>query len=123
MASRKHLRAAFLRAVHRHTDGDPGCEMSAIDIKPVLQLHYDEYDVLTRQIAELGWIVTLPGDHDSFPHPKLRITMRGVEEAERMERSFYQRFSDEYPLTRDIVRGVAIALVTAAALWIFGFHK
>lgn len=120
MVDQREYRRKLLLAAHKKSRGDINRNLSVSDVMPGVASDDEDAEIIVSPLSELGWL-KLPELCDPFV--VFQITMDGIEEAERMERSLYRRISDEHPFVYDCTKAVAIALLTALALWVFGFRK
>jgi hypothetical protein len=118
---RRPVRERLLLAVYRRTRGDLNQSVTLEDVALAIGLDARGLKVQAQQLTELGYLQTI--QPSIGPDRVVRMTIRGVQEAEKMEQSFYKRLREEQPFLYDVIRGAALTLVGILVYWLFGFRK
>src|SRR5262249_35473538 len=95
----KALRNALLLALYRQSRGDLAKNMSVRDVAESLKEKEEDLELVASQLVEIGLLK--PTEAQLDPFTVFRITMRGIEEGEKMDQSHYKRLADKYPFAID----------------------
>lgn len=112
------LRKRILMEVHRQSGGDMECKIDCCDLAREIGLSIADLILIAEQLVSKTWI--------RFPEKpldkkltawKIIITMRGIEEAEKMERNWFQRFYEDHVVIWSLVLLVlGFAMSTASGV-------
>jgi hypothetical protein len=114
MKGQKGLRKGLLLELYRHSRGDLTREVSVEELASSLNEDEEAVILVVRQLAEKRWLTV-----DENPYHTssiLKITMSGVEEAERLDKPFHQRWPSEHPL----LFGFLMSVVTGVVMLLLG---
>jgi hypothetical protein len=110
MTGHAEMRKRALVSAHRRSKGDPQARVNLNGIAQDVQLPIEELEIIARQMEELGLVKgEIPDIHNGGW--SLVMTMRGIEEAEKMEGPLYQRRPLLFAYLSSVVTGVIFGLV------------
>jgi hypothetical protein len=112
-------RKRYLLALYRRVGGDLDKSVVADDVDP--DASGKDTGPVIRQLEGLGLLRL--AENQVGPHKTVYLTMKGVQEAERMEASWYRRFAQEYPFLNQACWSVLTLLAGTVLLWLFGFKR
>jgi hypothetical protein len=114
MPSQASLRRTLLVEVFRRSGADTERAVSLSEVAEALKLSNDDAAVIARQVAGKRWIKFYSPTVD--PKFVMVMTMRGIEEAERMEKPFLKRWPSDHPL----LFGVLMSIITGIVMLVAG---
>lgn len=118
MPSQKKLREAVLREMARCAGGNLEANVNTSELRTLIP-NKELRVTIILQLQEKSWIRRsdeIPFDGSAI----LCLTIEGIEEAEKMERSWYARFAEDHPLLYDLFKGVTLAVLVAVVLYLLG---
>jgi hypothetical protein len=107
MRDHPRLRQAMLAEVARRTGCNIRVAAQMTDLVSALKLPMHDAVTIARQLSAKGWIAYEGNDDGGYTV----ITIQGVEEAERMERPFLQRWPHEHPFLYAAMTSLATAII------------
>jgi hypothetical protein len=122
MANHAKLRKQVLASAHRRSKGDPQVSVDLSDVAKDLHLELDDVERIVRQLADKGSVrANIPDIYGGGG--TLTMTMKGIEEAEKMDEPFFKKLADQYPFLYQCCWTVFTLLVGAFLLWLVGLKR
>jgi hypothetical protein len=112
--SQSALRRDLLKELHRRSGGDVTRDVTVSDVAKSLNVDEGEIRVVAQQLAQKGSMKA--ADEEYHYSLVMRITMAGVEEAEKMDKPFLQRWPSEQP----VLFGFLMSVITGLVMLLLG---
>jgi DNA-binding MarR family transcriptional regulator len=112
MASHPLLRRKALLEIHRRSGGDTERRIKIVELAQELNLPANDVVVTARQLEGKEWVRFSARTLDpEFTHWSITMTIRGIEEAERMQQPVLRRWPSEHPVVFGLFMSVITGLV------------
>ena len=99
----------MLREIFIHSCGDLEKEISLVDLRKSLNLpSLKDAEIIARQLSAKNLVELL--DVDPSGDGMVYMTMRGIEESERLEKPGYERFPNDHPIVWPIIVSMFVSI-------------